>query len=133
MYRFFLLIGTLFLTSLSLYLGWAWYVPALLVAVLAAVLPVWRRGGFWFAFLGGGLTWGIAAGYLHWVNQGRLADRLAVTFGLSSGWALVAATAALGALTLGLGGWFGASLRLALWPRRTPPKTPADEGLPTDA
>jgi len=120
MYRLILLLGVILLTILSLWLGWAWYLPGLLVAALAMVVPVWRRGGFWFAFLGGLMVWGIYAGYLHWENQGRLSDRLAVTFGLPNGWALVATTALIGALTTGLGGWFGASLRRAFFtPGRT--------------
>lgn len=115
MYRLILLLGVIILTILSLWLGWPWYFPGLLVAALAAVVPVWRRGGFWFAFLGGLMVWGIYAGYLHWENQGRLSDRLAVTFGLPNGWALVAATALIGGMTTGLGGWFGASLRRAFF------------------
>lgn len=123
MYRFILLLGVILTTILCLWLGWSWYAPGLLAVGLAAVLPVWRRGGFWFAFLAGFLVWGTYAGYLHWSNQGRLSDRLAVTFGVPSGWFLVVATALIGGMTTGLGGWFGASLsRVFKSPRETKPK-----------
>ena len=111
MYRLFLLLTVIATTILCLWLRWPWYTPAIFAVVLALVIPVWRRGGFWFAFLAGLLVWGIYAGYLHWDNQGRLSDRLAVTFGVANGWVLVAVTAMTGGLTTGLGGWFGASLR----------------------
>lgn len=113
MYRLFLLVGVILAIILCFYFGAPWYVPALITVVLAALLPVWRRGGFWFAFLAGFFTWGIYAGFLNWENQGLLSDRLAETFSLPDGWLLVLTSAALGGLTMGLGGWFGASLRLA--------------------
>ena len=122
MYRFFLLLSVMLATGLCLYLETAWYVPALAAAILALVYPVWRQGGFYFAFLGGLLVWGIYTGYLHFVSAGRLSDRLAVTFGVGSGWALVAVTALWGGITTGLGGWFGASLRRAF--AKTPTKRP---------
>ncbi|MEM9259151.1 MAG: hypothetical protein AAGA62_05855 [Bacteroidota bacterium] len=114
MYRFFLLLSVILATILCLYLGTPWYFPALAAAVLAFLFPVWKRGGFYFAFLGGLLVWGIYSGYLHFISEGRLSDRLAVTFGVGSGWALVAVTALWGGITTGLGGYFGASLRGAL-------------------
>lgn len=113
MYRLLLLVGVILAILLCIYLGWAWYVPALIAALLALVLPVWRRGGFWFSFLAGFFTWGIYSGFLNWENQGLLSDRLAETFSLPDGWLLVLVTAVLGAFTTGFGGWFGASLRLA--------------------
>lgn len=112
MYRLLLLIGVILAILLCTYLGLAWYVPALIAAILAVLLPVWRRGGFWFAFLAGFFTWGIYSGFLNWENQGVLSDRLAETFSLPDGWLLVLATASLGGFTTGFGGWFGASLRL---------------------
>lgn len=114
MYRFFLLLATILTTSLCLYFSWVWYAPAIAAAVLGGLLPVWRRGGFWFAFLGGALVWGIYTGYLHLDSAGRLSDRLAVTFGFNSGWALVGVTALWGGITTGLGAWFGVSIRKAL-------------------
>lgn len=114
MYRLFLLLSVMLATVLCLFLGASWYVPALAAAVLAALLPVWRRGGFYFAFLAGLMVWGLYAGYFHIVSDGRLGDRLAVTFGVATGWVLVLLTGVWGGLTTGLGGWFGASLRLAL-------------------
>ncbi|WP_273445555.1 hypothetical protein [Neolewinella agarilytica] len=114
MYRFFLLLAVIASTILCLWLQTAWYWPGIAALVLAALLPVWRRGGFYFAFLGGLLVWGIYAGFLHFDSEGRLSDRLAVTFGATSGWMLVGVTALWGALTTGLGGWTGASLRRAL-------------------
>ncbi len=113
MYRLFLLIGVTLAAILSFYLKAPWFTPALVAVALAGFLPVWRRGGFWFAFLAGFFSWGIHAGLLHWENQGLLSDRLAATFGLASGWLLVLTTAGIGGLTTGLGGWFGASLRLS--------------------
>ncbi len=114
MYRFFLLLAVIASTILCLWLQTAWYWPGIAALILALLLPVWRRGGFYFAFLGGLLVWGIYAGFLHFDSEGRLSDRLAVTFGASSGWMLVGVTALWGALTTGLGGWTGASLRRAL-------------------
>ncbi len=114
MYRFFLLLAVIASTIACLWLQTAWYWPGIAALVLAVLLPVWRRGGFYFAFLGGLLVWGIYAGFLHFDSEGRLSDRLAVTFGATSGWMLVGVTAFWGALTTGLGGWTGASLRRAL-------------------
>lgn len=113
MYRFLLLLTVILATIACLWLHLPWFAPAIAAAILALLFPVWRRGGFWFAFLGGLLVWGIYAGFLHWDNVGRLSDRLAVTFGVANGWVLVATTALMGGLTTGLGGWFGASLRLS--------------------
>lgn len=114
MYRFFLLLAVILSTSLCLYVGAAWYAPAIAAAALGVLLPVWRRGGFWFAFLGGAMVWGIYTGFLHLDSEGRLSDRLAVTFGFTTGWALVGVTALWGGITTGLGAWFGVSLRKAL-------------------
>ena len=114
MYRFFLLLSVIASTIACLWLETAWFWPGIAALLLAVVLPVWRRGGFYFAFLGGLLVWGIYAGFLHFDSEGRLSDRLAVTFGFSSGWMLVGVTALWGGLTTGLGGWAGASLRRAL-------------------
>lgn len=114
MYRFFLLLAVILSTSLCLYMGAAWYAPAIAAAALGVLLPVWRRGGFWFAFLGGAMVWGIYTGFLHLDSEGRLSDRLAVTFGFTTGWALVGVTALWGGITTGLGAWFGVSLRKAL-------------------
>ena len=114
MYRFFLLLGVIASTIACLWLQTAWYWPGIAAFVLAVLLPVWRRGGFYFAFLGGLLVWGLYAGFLHFDSAWRLSDRLAITFGLNSGWMLVAVTALWGGLTTGLGGWTGASLRRAL-------------------
>lgn len=100
-------------TAVCLYLGWPWYSAGLATVALAVLLPVWRQGGFWYAFLGGLLVWGIYTGYLHFSSGGRLSDRLAVTFGVGNGWALVAITALWGGITTGLGGYLGASLRRA--------------------
>ncbi|MEL7161031.1 MAG: hypothetical protein AAFN92_09745 [Bacteroidota bacterium] len=119
MYRFLLLLSVILATVLCLYFGAAWYLPALAALVLALLFPVWRRGGFWFAFLGGLLVWGIYSGYLHFVSEGRLSDRLAVTFGVGNGWALVLVTAIWGGLTTGLGGYLGASLRRAFAAKTT--------------
>lgn len=113
MYRFLLLLTVILTTIGCLWLHLPWFAPGIAAAVLALLFPVWRRGGFWFAFLGGLMVWGIYAGFLHWDNAGRLSDRLAVTFSVANGWVLVAVTALMGGLTTGLGGWFGASLRLA--------------------
>ncbi|MEO0734145.1 MAG: hypothetical protein AAFZ52_15020 [Bacteroidota bacterium] len=123
MYRFLLLLSVMLATALCLYLNTAWYLPALAALLLALLFPVWRRGGFWFAFLGGLLVWGIYSGYLHFTTAGRLSDRLAITFGIGNGWALVAVTALWGGLTTGLGGYLGASLRRAFSGNAT--KTPA--------
>lgn len=114
MYRFFLLLGVIATTIACLWLQTSWYWPGLAALLLAVLLPVWRRGGFYFAFLGGLLVWGIYAGFLHFDSEGRLSDRLAITFGASSGWMLVGVTALWGGLTTGLGGWTGACLRRAL-------------------
>jgi len=111
MYRFFYLLAIMLSTALCLYIGLAWWAPAVAAAVLAVLFPVWRRSGFWFAFLAGAIVWGMYTGYLHLDSEGRLSDRLAVTFGVGTGWGLVGVTALWGGITTGLGGWFGASLR----------------------
>ena len=114
MYRFFLLLSVLLACVLCLYLEAPWWAPALAALLLAFLFPVWRRGGFYFAFLGGLLVWGGYAGYLHLFSEGRLGDRLAVTFGVPTGWVLVLITALVGGITAGLGGLLGSSLRIAL-------------------
>ena len=114
MYRFFLLLSVIVVCILCLYLDASWYAPAVGAAALAVLIPVWRRGGFYFAFLGGLMVWASYAGYLHLFSEGRLGDRLAVTFGAPTGWVLVVVSGLWGGLTAGLGGWFGASLRIAL-------------------
>lgn len=124
MYRFFYLLAVIAALCLCLFLGFPWWTAAVVGTVLAVVFPLWRRGAFWFAFLAGLLTWGFYTGYLHLWSEGRLTDRLAVTFGLGTGWGLVGTTAAWGALTTALGGWFGASVRRAFV------KTPASQESP---
>jgi hypothetical protein len=111
MYRFFYLLAIILVTILCLYLSAPWWAPAVAAAVLALVFPVWRRNGFWLAFMAGILVWGLYTGFLHLDSEGRLTDRLAVTFGVGNGWSLVVVTAIWGGITAGLGGWFGASLR----------------------
>jgi hypothetical protein len=111
MYRFFYLLAVILASILCLYTGAAWWAPAVTAAALALLFPVWRRNGFWLAFIAGILVLGIYTGFLHLDSEGRLTDRLAVTFGVGNGWGLVVATAIWGGLTAGLGGWFGASLR----------------------
>ena len=114
MYRLFLLFLILIACMVTLLLDWPWWTPAVASIVAAGLLPVWRRGGFYFPFLAAVMVWGCYAGYLHVVSEGRLGDRLAVTFGVPTGWVLVVITALFGGLTAGLGGLFGSSLRVAL-------------------
>ncbi len=111
MYRFFLFFLIIAACVAGLFFGWPWYTPAVAGFLFAGLLPVWRRGGFWFAYLGAFLVWGVYTGYLHFDSEGRLSDRLAVTFGLASGWLLVLLTGFVGGLTAGLGALFGVSLR----------------------
>lgn len=122
MYRFLLLLGIITATSICFWTGASWWSPALAAAALGFLLPVWKRGGFWYAFLGGLITYGVYTGYLHFDSEGALTDRLAVTFGFNSGWALVGITAMWGAITTGLGGFCGASLRRAVRGRNSPDK-----------
>ncbi|NJC27839.1 hypothetical protein [Neolewinella antarctica] len=121
MYRFFLLFLVMITTGLALKFSLPWYTPAIAAGLLAGALPVWRRAGFYFSFLGALLVWGVYVGYLHFDSEGRLSDRLAVTFGVGSGWMLVLITALWGGITAGLGGWFGASLRRTLMAVRERP------------
>ena len=114
MYRFFLLLAVITATIVCLYTGAAWWAPAVAAAALGILLPVWRRSGFWFAFLGGALVWGIYTGYIHFESEGRLSDRLAVTFSVGTGWALVGVTALWGGITTGLGAWLGVNIRKSL-------------------
>ena len=114
MYRLFLLLSVLATCILALHFDAPWWVPAIGAAGLAGVLPVWRRAGFYFPFLAAVMVWGCYAGYLHLMSEGRLGDRLAVTFGVPTGWVLVVVTALFGGVTAGLGGLFGSSLRIAL-------------------
>ena len=114
MYRLFLLVAVIVLCAVCLYFGASWYAPAIGAAALAYLLPVWRRGGFYFAFLAGLMVWGCYTGYLHVASEGRLGDRLAVTFGVPTGWVMVIITALWGGITAGLGGLLGSSLRIAV-------------------
>ena len=114
MYRLILLLGVMGVCVLCLLTGASWYAPAVGALALAFLLPVWRRGGFWFAFLGAAVVWGAYSGYLHLVSEGRLGDRLAVTFGVATGWVLVVVTALWGGVTAGLGGLVGAAVRVAM-------------------
>ena len=114
MYRLFLLLIVLLGSAAGLRYGAAWYVPALVAAAGALLLPVWRRGAFYYSLLATVMVWGIYAGYLHVASDGALGDRLATTFGVATGWVLVVITALWGGLTAGLGGWAGASLRFAM-------------------
>ncbi|WP_157974421.1 hypothetical protein [Lewinella sp. IMCC34183] len=114
MYRLFLLLLVLLICLATLALGGPWWVPAVGALVCAGLLPVWRRAGFYFPFLAAVMVWGCYAGYLHLMSEGRLGDRLAVTFGVPTGWVLVVLTALFGGITAGLGGLFGSSLRIAL-------------------
>ena len=114
MYRFFLLLSVLIACIVCLYLGASWYAPAVASVALGYLFPVWRRGGFYFPFLAAVMVWGCYAGYLHLFSEGRLGDRLAVTFGAPTGWVLVIVTALFGGITAGLGGLVGASIRIAL-------------------
>ncbi|MGM0587773.1 MAG: hypothetical protein ACQETE_05135 [Bacteroidota bacterium] len=99
----------------------------ILVAVVAALLhiylPWWSAiipaallGG-WMASrrvealgnggLGIGLLWLGYAGYIHWMNEGIMADRIAQMLGGSGGWMVLLATFAMGLLTGSLGAWAG--------------------------
>jgi hypothetical protein len=113
MYRLFLLLSIMILSVVCLLLKASVVGLATGALALGFLLPVWRRGGFWFAFLGAALVWGAYAGYVHIDSGGRLADRLAVTFGVATGWVLVVITALWGGVTAGLGGLAGAALRIA--------------------
>ena len=126
MYRFFLLLLIIGAAIAGLHFAWPWWTLALAAFVCAGLLPVWRRGGFWFAFLGAFLVWFVYTGYLHFEHEGRLTDRLAVTFGVGSGWLLVFITAAWGGVTAGLGGWFGASIRRTFFGYRARPQVRTD-------
>lgn len=114
MYRFLYFLAVVAALIVCLYAGAAWWTAAVVGGALAVLFPVWRRGAFWYAWLAGVLVWGVYAGYIHMASEGRLTERLAVTFGMSSGWLLVGTTAVWGGLTAGLGGWFGSSLRRAV-------------------
>ena len=114
MYRLLFFVLVLAGTGLGLYLGAPWWFPALVAGVAAGVLPLWRRGSFWYALLAGILAWGTFVTYVHLQSEGRLSNRLAVTFGLDSGWWLVVVTALWGGLTAGLGAWFVTSVRRLL-------------------
>ncbi|OAV42864.1 hypothetical protein [Lewinella sp. 4G2] len=114
MYRFFLLFAVMGGVALGLHFSWPWFSPAIIAGVAAGLLPVWRRGGFYYSFLAAFLVWGMYTGWVHFDTEGRLSDRLAVTFGVGSGWALVLITALFGGITAGLGGWVGASIRRTL-------------------
>lgn len=114
MYRLFLLLSVMLVCVACLLMGASWYAPAVGALALAFLFPVWRRGGFWFAFLGAAMVYAAYTGYLHVASEGRLGDRLAVTFGVATGWVLVVVTALWGGITAGLGGLLGAAVRIAL-------------------
>ncbi len=114
MYRLFLLLSVMLLCVVCLFTQASLIAIAVGALALGFLFPVWRRGGFWFAFLGAALVWGAYTGYLHIESEGRLADRLAVTFSVATGWVLVVITALWGGVTAGLGGLAGAALRIAL-------------------
>lgn len=117
MNRLFLFLGSALLAIASLMLQWPWFAIALLVLPLAIALPMRNRAGFAMAFWGVFVVWGGLAVYYYMTNDGLLADRLAGTFSLNSGWWLVIITGIWGGLTAGLAGWTGVALRTALRPR----------------
>lgn len=114
MNRLLLFLLTLISGSLALFLQWPWYTIGCSALLLALVLPMRRRAGFWYAFWAGLFTWGGFVTYIHLSNDGRLAGRMAGLFQLGSGWWMVLITACWGAITAGLGGWTGVSLRKVL-------------------
>ncbi len=114
MYRLLYLLSVLLVCVLCLFTGASWYALAIGAAALGFLFPVWRRSALYFSFLAAALVWGGYAGYLHFLSEGRLGDRLAVTFGVPTGWVLVVVTALWGGITAGLGGVLGASVRIAL-------------------
>ncbi len=105
--EFFLLI----VLGAALQLFSPWFSLGLLALVLGYLFRQNAVQAFSTGFLGGFLLWAGYAGYLHFINEGILGDRMAKLFGLSEGWLLVIVTGLLGGLLAGLGCWTGQALR----------------------
>jgi hypothetical protein len=92
-----------------------WVLPWWWPAVVGATLSFWGGGRsgrtFWPIVAGTMAAWAGIAAWFQIQNQGLLADKVAVLFQLSDGWALVAGTGLLGGLTAGLAAWTGAAAR----------------------
>lgn len=94
-----------------------WFTLGLLAAVLGYGFRQTVLQAFFTGFLAGFFLWAGYAGYLHFLNEGILGDRMGKLFGGIGGWPLVAVTGVLGGLLAGVGCWTGQALRQFLQPR----------------
>ncbi len=102
----------LFEVTVGRYLPW-WGFMIFPFAFSALMATTWQR-----ALSAGaaavGLLWLAAAAYLNSLNEGILGVRMAPVFSLPGTWALIAASALIGALTGGLSALSGYLLKYAL-------------------
>lgn len=88
-----------------------WYSLGIVALVLGFGFRQTGPEAFVTGLLGGFLLWAGYAGYLHFLNEGILGDRLGKLFGGVDGWAIVAITGLLGGILAALGCWAGQALR----------------------
>ena len=94
-----------------------WFALGLLAALVGYGFRQTVSQAFITGFLAGFFLWAGYAGYLHFLNEGILGDRMGKLFGGIDGWALVAVTGILGGILAGVGCWTGQALRQLLQPR----------------
>ncbi|MEX0778144.1 MAG: hypothetical protein WD491_00820 [Balneolales bacterium] len=93
----------LYILALALVLQFfmPWWTIALASAVVSILLGKNGMHAFISGFAGIGLLWLIIAGYIHYVNEGILSNRIAVMMDLPNGLFVIFVTALLGALVGG--------------------------------
>jgi FtsH-binding integral membrane protein len=93
-----------------------WYSLGLVALVLGFGFRQQAGQAFLTGLLGGFLLWAGYAGYLHFLNEGILGDRMGRLFGGADGWAIVGITGLLGGLLAAVGCWTGQALRQVIRP-----------------
>ena len=96
-----------------------WFSLGLVAVVLGFGFRQTALQAFITGLVGGFLLWAGYAGYLHFLNEGILGDRMGRLFGGVGGWAIVGITGLLGGLLAGVGCWTGQALRRVVRPHGT--------------
>jgi hypothetical protein len=100
-----------FLSGCTGYVGAPWWLLAPLSGVVAFATPLSLRRTFLWGFVGGALSWLLAALMLHIPNEGILAHRIGGMLGGLAPFGVLMLTAILGGLLGGLGAVSGRLLR----------------------
>jgi hypothetical protein len=87
-----------------------WWSALLAAGVLGGWMASWRGEALRNGALGVGLLWLGYAGYLNWMNDGILSERIANMIGLPGGIWMVLLTLVLGLITGLIGSWVGYEL-----------------------